>query len=76
MLSLDVNRGFGWFQNKILIFLTKCGAEHPSLRAFSPFVGLMVAFSLVTSILLTVFLLETRNISVTTINREAGKFVC
>ena len=51
ILSLDLNRAFGCFQNKIRIFPLKCGAEFPTLRIVSSFVGLLVAFSLVTSIL-------------------------
>jgi len=57
-------------------FPTKYGAELPTLRAVSLFFGLLVALSLVTSGLLVVFLQETLKISVTTLNREAGKFVC
>jgi hypothetical protein len=75
MLSFDLNRGFGRFQNKIRIFPTKCGAKLPSLRSVSSSVGRLVAFSLVTSILRIVFLLQTLKISVTTLNREAEKIV-
>jgi hypothetical protein len=73
MLSLDLNQWFGWFQNKIRTFPTKCRANS---QAVCSFVVLLLAFSLVTCIELIVFLLETLKISVTSLNREAEKFVC